>query len=193
VEIEELKELVDKELKKEHKVEVDVTRAVTCTDIQMVETYALTVGRQRHEAVQKMFMPGMYPEVPIALVYDDVLLKGRVDLLDIKNLMVWEIKPMGMKPEYYRQLSLYVAMLRKLTGLNFWGGFIFYSKEKAYQEYSRVLDTAILDQVVENIKAGKKRIAGAYCELCKLEKKCDKPYRWNNKLDVHVIDEVKLI
>jgi len=193
VEIEELKELVDKELKKEHKVEVDVTRAVTCTDIQMVETYALTVGRQRHEAVQKMFMPGMYPEVPIALVYDDVLLKGRVDLLDIKNLMVWEIKPMGMKPEYYRQLSLYVAMLRKLTGLNFWGGFIFYSKEKAYQEYSRVLDTAILDTVVENIKAGKRRIAGAYCELCKLEKKCDKPYRWNNKLDVHVIDEVKLI
>jgi len=193
VEIEELKELVEKELKKEHKVEIDVTKAVTCTDIQMVETYALTVGRQRHEAVQKMFMPGMYPEVQVALVYDDVLLKGRVDLLDLKNLMVWEIKPMGMKPEYYRQLSLYVAMLRKLTGLCFWGGFIFYSKEKAYQEYSRVLDTTILDTVVENIKAGKRRIAGAYCELCKLDKKCDKPYRWNNKLDVGVVDEIKLI
>ena len=193
MEIEELKELVEKELKKEHEVEVDVTKAVTCAEMQMVETYALTVGRQRHEAVQKMFMPGMYSEVPIALVYDYVLLKGRVDLLDLKNLMVWEIKPMGMKPEYYRQLSLYVAMLRKLTGLNFWGGFIFYSKERAYQEYSRVLDTAILDQVVENVKAGKKRIAGAYCELCKLDKKCDKPYRWNNKLDVRVVDEIKLI
>jgi len=193
VEIEELKELVERELKKEHKVEVDVTKAVTCAEMQVVETYALTVGRQRHEAVQKMFMPGMYPEVPVALVYDDVLIKGRVDLLDLKNLMVWEIKPMGMKPEYYRQLSLYVAMLRKLTGLYFWGGFIFYSKDKAYQEYSRVLDTTILDQVVENIKAGKKRVAGAYCELCKLDKKCDKPHRWNNKLDVRVIDEVKLI
>jgi hypothetical protein len=193
VEIEELKELVDRELKKEHEIEVDVTRAVTCMEMQMVETYALTVGRQRHEAVQKMFMPGMYPEVPVALVYDGVLIKGRVDLLDLKNLMVWEIKPMGMKPEYYRQLSLYVAVLRELTGLYFWGGFIFYSKEKAYQEYSTALDMTILDQVVENVKAGKKRIAGAYCELCKLDKKCDKPYRWNNKLDVRVIDEIKLI
>jgi hypothetical protein len=193
VEIEELKELVDKELKKEHKIEVDVTRAVTCMELQMMESYALVVGRQRHETVQKMFMPGMYPEVSIALVYDDVLIKGRVDLLDLKNLMVWEIKPMGMKPEYYRQLSLYVAMLRKLTGLYFWGGFIFYSKEKAYQEYSTALDMTILDTVVQNIKAGKTRISGAYCELCKLERKCDKPYRWSKGLDVHVIDEIKLI
>ena len=193
MEIEELKELVEKELKKEHKVEIDVTKAVTCAELQMIESYALTVGRQRHETVQKMFMPGMYSEVPIALVYDGVLLKGRVDLLDLKNLMVWEIKPMGMKPEYYRQLSLYVAMLRRLTGLNFWGGFIFYSKEKAYQEYSTALDTTILDTVIENVKAGKKRIAGAYCELCKFDKECDKPYRWNNKLDVRVIDEIKLI
>jgi len=193
MEIEYLKELVDKEMKKEHKVEIDVTRAVTCTDIQMIESYALTVGKQRHETVQKMFMPGMYPEVQIALVYDDVLIKGRVDLLDLKNLMVWEIKPINMKPEYYRQLSLYVAMMRKLTGLNFWGGFIFYSKEKAYQEYSIALDMTILDTIVENIKAGKTRIAGAYCELCKLEKKCDKPHRWVDRLDVQVIDEVKLI
>jgi hypothetical protein len=193
VEIEELKELVDRELKKEHKVEIDVTRAVTCTEIQMVESYALTVGRQRHETVQKMFMPGMYPEVQVALVYDDVLIKGRIDLLDLKNLMVWEIKPMSMKPEYYRQLSLYVAILRKLTGLYFWGGFIFYSKEKAYQEYSIVLDMTVLDTVVQNIKAGKTRISGAYCELCKLEKKCNKPYRWVDKLDVQVIDEIKLI
>jgi len=193
VEIEELKELVDKELKKEHKIEVDVTRAVTCMEMQMMESYALVVGRQRHETVQKMFMPGMYPEVSIALVYDDVLIKGRVDLLDLKNLMVWEIKPMSMKPEYYRQLSLYVAMLRKLTGLYFWGGFIFYSKEKAYQEYSTALDMTILDTVVQNIKAGKTRISGAYCELCKLERKCDKPYRWSKGLDVHVIDEIKLI
>ena len=193
MEIEELKELVDRELKKEHKVEIDVTRAVTCTEIQMVESYALTVGRQRHETVQKMFMPGMYPEVQVALVYDDVLIKGRIDLLDLKNLMVWEIKPMSMKPEYYRQLSLYVAILRKLTGLYFWGGFIFYSKEKAYQEYSIVLDMTVLDTVVQNIKAGKTRISGAYCELCKLEKKCNKPYRWVDKLDVQVIDEIKLI
>ena len=193
MEIEYLKELVDKEMKKEHKVEIDVTRAVTCTDIQMIESYALTVGKQRHETVQKMFMPGMYPEVQIALVYDDVLIKGRVDLLDLKNLMVWEIKPINMKPEYYRQLSLYVAMMRKLTGLNFWGGFIFYSKEKAYQEYSIALDMTILDTIVENIKAGKTRIAGAYCELCKLDKRCGKPYRWVDRLSVQIVDEIKLI
>jgi len=36
VEIEELKELVDKEMKKEHKAEIDVTRAVTCVEMQMV-------------------------------------------------------------------------------------------------------------------------------------------------------------
>jgi hypothetical protein len=83
--------------------------------------------------------------------------------------------------------------LRKLTGLYFWGGFIFYSKEKAYQEYSIVLDMTVLDTVVQNIKAGKTRISGAYCELCKLEKKCNKPYRWVDKLDVQVIDEIKLI
>jgi hypothetical protein len=193
VEIEELKEMVYKELKKEHKIEVDVTRAVTCMEMQMMESYALVVGRQRHETVQKMFMPGMYPEVSIALVYDDVLIKGRVDLLDLKNYMIWEIKPMNMKPEYYRQLSLYVVMLRKLTGVNFWGGFIFYSKDRAYQEYSIALDMTILDTVVQNIKAGKTRISGAYCELCKLERKCDKPYRWSKGLDVHVIDEIKLI
>ena len=193
MEIEELKELVDKELKKEHKVEVDVTRAVTCVSLQMVESYANVVGRERHETIQHKFMPEMYPEVPIALVHGDVLIKGRVDLLDLKNLMIWEIKPINMKPEYYRQLSLYVAMMRKLTGLNFWGGFVFYSKDKAYQEYSTVLDMTILDQVVENVKAGKTRIAGAYCELCKLNRKCDKPYRWLDRLDVQVIDEVKLI
>ncbi len=72
MEIEELKELVDRELKKEHKVEIDVTRAVTCAEIQMVESYALTVGRERHEAIQHRFMPEMYPEVPIALIYDGV-------------------------------------------------------------------------------------------------------------------------
>ena len=193
MEIEEIKELVDKEMKKEHKMEVDVTRAVTCVSLQMVESYANVVGKERHETIQHKFMPEMYPEVPIALVYDDVLIKGRVDLLDLKNLMVWEIKPIKMKPEYYRQLSMYVAMLRKFTGVNFWGGFIFYSKDKAYQEYSTVLDMTILDKVVENIKSNKDRIAGAYCDLCKLNKQCLKPYRWSSKLDVQVVDEVKLI
>jgi len=193
MEIEELKELVDREMKKEHKVEVDVTRAVTCVSLQMIESYANVVGKERHESIQSRFMPEMYPEVPIALVYSDVLIKGRVDLLDLKNLMIWEIKPINMKPEYYRQLSLYVAMMRKLTGMYFWGGFIFYSKNKAYQERSIVLDMTVLDQVVENIKAGKTRIAGAYCDLCKLNGKCDKPYRWLDRLDVQVVDEIKLI
>lgn len=192
--IDDIIQLVSREKEKPHEIEVSVTKAVTCRNFKPSEKLtevAFEIGRQRHENIESKLAPSMIPEVEIALNVDNkVLIKGKVDLLDLENLMVYEIKPLKIKAEYVRQLSLYVVILRKLTGINFDGGFIFYNKDKYIFEKVKFIDTMILDEVLNALKY--EHIGGNYCELCTLNSSCKKDKFWGFKYGFILVDYLRL-
>ncbi|AXQ00140.1 putative Cas4 family CRISPR-associated nuclease [Sulfolobus filamentous virus 1] len=190
--LEELKQLVEEEKKKPHNKEVRVTRAVTCPTLQIKEYYGINMGKLRHQIIEeKLKSKGLETEVEIALTIDNVLITGHVDALDLNNLTVYEIKPSRIYDNYIRQLSMYVTILRKLTGLNFTGKFIIYVGEEVYELVPPFLDTTILETVLEVLQE-ETTIKGEYCTLCIHDKKCDKKREWKRKMGFEIAEITKL-
>lgn len=173
-----------------------VTNLVTCTQFQPVNQFALEMGKKRHESIQSQYTAEpsspFIVEVPIAVNVDGVLVKGRMDILDTANMMVYEIKPFKLFPAYVRQLSLYIMMMRKLTGINFMGGFVLYRGEHFVVERAMMVDTTVIDNVVHNVKEGKLIISGEYCEICGKNGRCPKPFTWRKAYESVPVDTVTL-
>ncbi len=193
--IEDIMELVQAEKSKPYSSTYRVTALSTCTSLQLTNTVALNEGKKRHELIQAKYKDKYFMEVEIAVNIEGILITGHVDMLDPENLMVYEIKSTHIFPSYFRQLAMYVSMLRRLTGDQWWGSFVLYKQTGSDLNlvFEKViyLDTTILDQVVQNIRQGRLKIAGEYCDICAHLDRCDRPYRWKGK-DAVVVDEIKL-
>lgn len=187
ISIEDIRELVEKEKQKQHNKEVAITKAVTCPSLQFIEYYGLKKGEERHKIIEeKLKEMGLMPEVEIAITIDDILFKGKIDALDLNNYIVYEIKPLNIKDSYIRQLSAYVFMIRKLTGVQFDGKFLLYNKDNLIEATPSFLDMTIFNEIMEKIKNENTTIKGEYCELCVNNKKCEKKYEWRKKMGFEI-------
>ena len=190
--LEDVSQSVEAEKKKPYKVELSVTRAVTCPSIQFIEYYGLKVGEERHRKIEeKLKERGLIPEVEIAVNIYDTLLKGKIDALDLQNYTVYEIKPFNIRDSYIRQLSLYVWMMRKLTGVNFNGKFLLYNKNDLVEATPSFIDMTLINEILEKVKEGE-TIKGEYCELCTKNKTCEKKYEWRKNMGFEIAEMKKL-
>ncbi|AZI75831.1 putative CRISPR-associated Cas4 nuclease [Sulfolobales Beppu filamentous virus 2] len=192
ISIEDIKALTEAEKNKPHKKELRVTSAVTCPVFEIVEYYGLKVGEEKHKKIEeKLKEKGLIPEVEIALTVNDILLKGKIDALDLNNYIVYEIKPLNIKDSYIRQLSLYVWMIRKLTGIQFDGKFLLYNKDDLLEASPSFIDMTLIDEILQKITENS-TIKGEYCELCKKNKGCEKKLEWRKNFGFEIREIKKL-
>lgn len=184
-------ELSQKEKGKPHKYEIEVTRAVTCPSLKVTPTYGMKVGKQKHELIEQKLKQrqGVEVEVEVDLVYKDVLLKGRLDAIDLNNYIIYEIKPSNIKPSYIRQLSAYVTMVRELTSINFDGRFLIYNKESLIEVVPSYIDLTVLDTAISHINS---TVSGEHCSICELIKACPKEEVWVEKFGFEISKMKKL-
>lgn len=130
-------------------------------------TPRIVIGTLLHEAIAniiKKAYPSNYEveyevEKPVELVIDDldVLLKGRIDLVDNNNRVIYELKFSSYDdhiPDHYKlQVNIYQTILFKLTGKVYHGKIVVFNKNKIVEhdvEYNEIDLVKLVKAVIEN-------------------------------------------
>lgn len=152
-------------------------------------------GKYIHDWIQEK-LKEQYPEgkaeyeVSTIVEVDgqEVRLVGHVDYVRFDEPVFYEIKPeprytTKAPVEYYIQLGLYEWILRRETGREYVGYWVFYSKEKLkYRVMKPILHVGGNDIMVENLIRARlnkiDKIRGGLCRICELRTRCDARYRF---------------
>jgi len=147
----------------------------------------MKVGKEQHEKIEKRLKEmGYEVEVPVQIEYKGYQVSGKIDALDRKHNIIYEIKSFNLSNKGFKQLMVYRDLLYLTQGKEFKVGFILYRGDRL--EFVRnflylpplleawKLVTLVVDAMI--VEGELIRIECEDCKYCLLRDKCKPQYKY---------------
>ena len=148
--------------------------------------FAMEVGRESHRRIQgELKRMGFEVEVPVEVEYRGVKIVGKIDAVDPKNKVIYEIKSQNVTRKGFKQLLAYRDLLYLRSRELYDVGFILYRGDriqvvKAFLYLPPPLQvwkeiTQVVDLILEEGKLP--RVECEDCKYCELNGECTPEYK----------------